>query len=60
MKNFPERFAFVVTDEWQKITVNITNSSRSDKEEIEYLANSVIAQGYEIIMEGVEEFREEY
>lgn len=60
MKNFPERFAYVVTDEWRKISVNITNSPRSDKEEIEYLANSVIAQGYEIIMEGVEEFREEY
>lgn len=60
MKNFPERFAYVVTDEWKKIAVNITDSARSDKEEIEYLANSVIAQGYEIIMEGVEEVREEY
>lgn len=60
MKNFPERFAYVVTNEWKKITVNITDSARSDKEGIEYLANSVIAQGYEIIMEGVEEVCEEY
>lgn len=59
MKNFPERFAYVVTDNWKKISVNITDSPRSDKEAIAYLANWAIMQGYEVIMEGVEEYTEE-
>ena len=59
MKNFPERFAYVVTDNWQKISVNITNSPWSDRAEIDFLADRVLAQGYEIIMEGVEEYSEE-
>lgn len=59
MKNFPERFAYVVTDSWQKISVNITNSPWSDRAELDFLADQVLAQGYEIIMEGVEEYIEE-
>ena len=59
MKNFPERFAYVVTDNWQKISVNITNSPWSDRTELDHLADQVLAQGYEIIMEGVEEYTEE-
>ena len=60
MGNSLERFVYVVTDNWQKISVNITNSPWSDRAEIDFLADQVLAQGYEIIMEGVEEFCEEY
>lgn len=50
-----EKFVYVVTDNWRKISRNITNSLWSAQQNIDDLTDRVILAGHEVIMSGIEE-----